>query len=105
MTFLGKIQRIEAREEDSIEVYRQQIIEIFLILGCERIGGPIRTGKGVHEGVERASQHHKKGIAHRVFFATTQNRMLENMGHPRGVLRYRSQGYHEDIFVRVCIHM
>ena len=52
MSFLRKIQRIEAREEDSIEIYRQQIIEIFLILGCERIGGPIRTGKGVHEGIE-----------------------------------------------------
>ena len=25
------------REKDSIEVYRQQIIEIFLILGCGRI--------------------------------------------------------------------
>ena len=52
VTLLSEIQWIQAGEEHGVQIDIQQIIEVFLILACERVGGPVGAGECVHERIE-----------------------------------------------------
>ena len=52
VTFLSEIQWIQAGEEHGIQIDIQQIVEVFLILACEGVGGPVGAGEGVHERIQ-----------------------------------------------------
>ena len=105
MPFLREIQRVQPREEHRIQIHIQQVAEILAVLGGEGVGGPVRTGEGVHKGVERAAEHHEEGITHRVALAATQRGVLENVRDPGGVFGHRAQCHHEYVFCRVTIEM
>src|SRR5210317_109840 len=80
MTFLCEVQFIETRKECGVKIDLQQIIEIFGVFTGKRIGSPIATCESIHESVERTPNHHKKGIAYRIFLTAAHSSMFEYMG-------------------------
>ena len=80
MTFLGKIQLIQTREEYRIQVDVHQIEEIFPVLTGKRISSVIAGGERIHKRIQRTPNHQKKGITNRIAFATAQSRMLKYVG-------------------------
>ena len=79
MSFLRKIERIQPREKNRIQVDLKQVVEIFQVLTGERIGGPVAAGHGVHEGIHGTPDHHEKRIPYRVLPAATQGCMFQDM--------------------------
>ena len=97
MAFLGEIELIQAGKEHRIQVNVEQVVEIFPVLAGKGVGSPVRAGESIHKRVEGTADHHKKWVAHRVFFATAQGGMFENMGHPAAILGHRAQGHQKHI--------
>ena len=105
VSFLGEVQRIQPREEHRIEIHIQQVVEVFAVLAGKRVGGPVRAGERVHEGVKRPAQHHEKGIAHREALAAAQRRVLEYVGDAGRILGHGAQCDEENVFIAVGSEM
>ncbi len=71
MTLLSKVEGVELREKDRIQIYRQEVVEVFHVAAGEGVGGPVAGGEGIHERVERPANHHEERIAHREALTTT----------------------------------
>ncbi len=105
MSFLGKIQGVKAREKDRIKIDIQQIIKIFLVLAGKGIRGPVTAGKRVHKRIERAPDHHKEWVAHRILLTATERRVLQNMSHTSRVHRHSAQRHQKYILLVVGSQM
>ncbi len=97
VAFLGEIAFVQQGEERRVQIDIQQIVEILFVLTGERVGGPIAAGEGVHEGVERAPDHHEERIAHRVAPAAAQRGVFEDVSHAGRVLRHGQERHHEGV--------
>ena len=95
MALLAKAGRVQAGEEDRVQIDVHQIVEVFAILGGKRIEGPVRGRKGVHEGAQTPFEHGEEGVAHRKFFRAAQDGVLQNVGHAGGVPRDRFERHTE----------
>jgi hypothetical protein len=108
MTFLGEVQRVQTGEEYRVQIHVEQVVEVLAVLAGEGVGGPVATGKRVHECIEGTAQHHEERVAHRVALATAQGGMLQNMRHAGRVRRHRAQRYQKHVLTvfrgQVVVH-
>ena len=105
MAFLGKIQLMQTREKHRIQIYVEQVFEVFIVLGRKGVCGPVAAGHGIHKGIQRAARHHKKRIAYRVLLAAAQCGMFQNVRHPGGIVGHGTQGDHKGFFIVVGSQM
>ena len=101
MALLGEVQGVQAREKDRVQVDIQQVGKVLAVLAGKGVGGPVAAGKGIHEGVQRAPQHHEERVAYRVAFAAAEGSVLKDVGDAGGVRRYRAQRHQEHILAAV----
>ena len=108
MALLSKVQFMQTGEKGSIKIDLQKVVEVFPILAGERIGRPVAAGEGIHECVERASDHHEKRIPDRIFLAAAKCGVLKDMCNAGGVHRYGSECDQKHVFrivtVEVIVH-
>ena len=98
---LGEVQRIQPREEHRVQVDIQQVIEVLAVLAGKGIGSPVGTGKGIHESVQGAAQHHEEGVAHRIALAAAQRGVFEDVGDAGGILGHGAQRHQEHVLAVV----
>ena len=84
---LAEVQGVESREERHLEVHRQQIVEILLVRGGERVHREVAARPRVHIGVQTSLNHVEKGVSHGVLGGATGCQVLQNMGFSRVVIR------------------
>jgi hypothetical protein len=93
--------RVEAGVKDRIEINIDEVVEILYVLTGYRVARLVRVGHGIEKGLERTFQKLHKGLLQRVFPRAAQNRMLQDVGHPRGVRRRCSKGDPKDLVLVV----
>ncbi len=99
---LRKVKLVQVRKEHRIQIDRQQVFKILLVLGCKRIGSCVAAGESVHVGVQRATQHHEERITHRITFASAERGVLQNMGDTAGVPWQGRECHHESVVLILC---
>ena len=81
-SFLPEAQVVEFREERGVQVDVEQILEVGLVGGCERIERPVRIGHRVHEQRCRPAEHRKERIGNGEAFRAAQGEVFEDVGPP-----------------------
>jgi len=100
--FLKKTRFLELRIEDGIEIDFKQVVKVLLDLGTGGVTGEILAGQRVHERIEAAPIHGKKGVFHGIFFGAAEDGVFEDVGHAIGATWQSLEREAEEIF-RVVI--
>ena len=90
---------VDCRMEHRVQIDVHQIQIVFVVPGAEGVDRLIREGHGVQEGLNRGFQQLHKGLLHRVFVGTAQNRVLQNVENAGGILRDRFEGNTESLIL------
>ena len=99
--FLLKDEWGNAGIEDRIEVDIDEIVEVLDVLTGYRVAGLVGIGEGIEKGLEGALQEFDEGFFDRVFARTAEDRMLQDVSHPGGILGRRSKGNPENLVIVV----
>ena len=82
----------QKRKQHGVEIDIDEVVEVLEVLAGHRIGGLVRKGHGVEEGVHGALQQLHERFLHRKLGAAAQDRVLENMGDAGGILGWGLEG-------------
>ena len=85
--------------KNGIQIDMHQILEIFIIAACDRIDCLLRISHCIQKGVQGTLHQFHKRIFDRIFVRTTQNSVLNDMCHPRGILRRCAKTDIKDLIV------
>ncbi len=91
----------DQREEHRVEIDVDEIVEVLEVLAGDRIGGLVRKGHGVEEGVHRALDQLDERLLDRIFARPAEHRMLEDMRDARRILGRRLEGDAEHLVLVV----
>jgi hypothetical protein len=93
--------RVEPGVKNRIQINIDEVVKILDILTGYGIASLVRIGHGIEKGFERTLQKLHKGFLQRIFPGAAQDRVLQDMGHPRGVRRRGSKSDPKDLVLVV----
>ena len=94
----------QARVEDRVQVDVHEVVEVLHVGRGHGIAGLVRKGQGVQEGLERSLEQFHERLAHRVLVRAAEHRVLQDVGHARGILGRRAERDAEDLVLVVVDH-
>mmetsp|Transcript_47425 Transcript_47425/g.153933 ORF Transcript_47425/g.153933 Transcript_47425/m.153933 type:complete len:580 (+) Transcript_47425:1475-3214(+) len=86
-----------AREKARVEIHRDEVEKVLLVLAGDRVHCPVRAGHRIQKGLERALEELDEGLLQRVSPRAAQHRVLEDVRHARVVLWERPEVAREDL--------
>lgn len=96
-SFLFEDVRIQQWIKDRIQVNIDKVIEIFMILACNRIASLVRISESVQKGLQRPLKELHKGLFYRVFSGATKYTVLKDVGNTGGVMGRSSKSDSKDL--------
>ncbi len=93
--------RRDAGVKDRVQVDIDEVVEVLEVLAGHGVAGLVRVGEGIEKGLEGSLEELHEGLLHGVFPRPAQYRVLEDVGHARGIRGRRAENDAEDLVLVV----